>query len=50
MKPIKNRVFCPECGRAKMLFDTKKRAMTFIRFNKDEILAETGYAPKRCYY
>lgn len=50
MKPIKNRVFCPECGRAKMLFDSKKRAMTFIRFNKEEILAETGFAPKRCYY
>lgn len=50
MKPIKNRVFCPECGRAKMLFDSKKRALNFIKYNKEEILAETGYAPKRCYY
>lgn len=50
MKPIKNRVFCPECGRAKMLFESREKALNFIKFNKEEILEETGFAPKRCYY
>ena len=36
MKP-KNRVMCPDCGRQKMLFETKEKAMNFIKFNGDEI-------------
>lgn len=50
MKPIKNKVFCKDCGRTKMLFETEKKAENFIRFNKEEIETESGYGPQRCYY
>lgn len=50
MKPKKNRVYCEELGRTKMLFPSEKKAMNFIRFNTDEIIEETGKAPVRCYY
>ncbi|MEI6853294.1 MAG: hypothetical protein WCL06_10640 [Bacteroidota bacterium] len=50
MKPTKNKVFCNNCNRAKMLFETQKKAENFIRFNKDEIEAETGIVPQRAYY
>jgi hypothetical protein len=50
MKPRKNRVFCRDCERNKMLFDTEKKANNFIAFNQDEIKAETGFAPQRSYY
>ena len=33
MKPTKCKVFCLDCGRSKMLFDTEKKAQTFIKFN-----------------
>lgn len=33
----KNRVMCPECGRAKMLFDSESKAKNFIKFNGDDI-------------
>lgn len=47
MKPTKNRVFCPECRRTKMLFETEEKAERFIKFNK----AEMGeYCPVRAYY
>ena len=36
MKP-KNRVFCYDCGRPKLLFETEKKALNFIKFNADEI-------------
>lgn len=36
MKP-KNRVFCPDCGRQKMLFETERKAQDFLRWNSDEI-------------
>lgn len=35
MKPSKNRVFCHECKRAKMLFESEDKALRFIRFNAD---------------
>ncbi len=50
MKPTKNRVFCNGCGRAKMLFETEKKADNFIAFNQGEIEMETGVAPKRSYF
>lgn len=50
MKPTKNRVFCYDCNRPKMLFKTEKQAMNFIKFNADEIREETGYAPTRAYF
>lgn len=36
MKP-KHRVMCPGCGREKMVFETEKKAQTFLKFNMDEI-------------
>lgn len=50
MKPTKNRVFCPDCWRAKMVFPTLKKALNFIRYNKQDIIKEHGYAPVRAYY
>lgn len=37
MKPTKCRKVCPACGRPKMLFETEKKALTFIKFNGDEV-------------
>ena len=34
IKP-KNRVFCPDCMRSKMKFDSEKEAKNFIRWNKE---------------
>jgi len=50
MKPTKNRVFCKECGRVKMLFETEKKAQLFMKFNNEEIAAENGHAPTRAYF
>ena len=50
MKPTKNRVFCKDCGRVKMLFETEMKADNFIRFNSEDIELERGYSPNRSYY
>jgi hypothetical protein len=50
MKPKKNKVFCRDCGRTKMLFETEKKANNFIAFNQEEIETESGYAPQRSYF
>ena len=50
MKPTKNRVFCKDSGRTKMLFDTEKKADIFIKFNSEEIMTESAYSPIRSYY
>ncbi len=50
MKPTKNRVYCLDSKRNKMLFETEKKALTFIKFNKNEILNDNGYAPSRAYF
>jgi hypothetical protein len=50
MKPTKNKVFCKDCERTKMLFESEKKAENFIKFNKEEIKAESGYSPERSYY
>jgi hypothetical protein len=50
MKPTKNKVFCKNCDRTKILFETEKKAENFIKFNKEEIEAEAGYSPQRSYY
>ncbi|MDR3169022.1 MAG: hypothetical protein LBU27_04620 [Candidatus Peribacteria bacterium] len=50
MKPTKNRVFCGDCGKVKMLFKAEKKAENFIRFNSEEILKEQGTAPIRSYF
>lgn len=49
MKPSK-RIYCRECGRSKLLFESEKKALTFIKFNADEIEAEHGRKPERAYY
>src|SRR4051794_21403258 len=50
MKPTKNRVYCRDSGKQKMLFETEKKANSFIRFNSEEIESESGYSPIRGYY
>lgn len=45
MKP-KNRVYCREIGREKLLFETEKKALTFIKFNSDSMEKK----PERVYY
>lgn len=50
MKPTKNRIFCVGCNRPKMLFESKKKALNFIKFNAAEMEEETGMAPVRAYY
>ena len=50
MKPSKNRVFCKNCGRFKMFFETEKKADNFIAFNKEEIEQESGVSPQRSYF
>jgi len=50
MKPTKNKVFCKDCCRTKMLFETQKKADNFIAFNQEEIETESGYAPQRSYF
>ena len=49
MKPSK-RIYCRECGRSKLLFETEQKALRFIKFNADEIETETGRKPERAYY
>ena len=50
MRPTKNRVFCKDSGRPKILFETEKKANTFIKFNSQEIETEVGYSPIRSYF
>lgn len=50
MKPTKNRVFCRDCRRVKMLFDTQEKADAFILRNQEQIKEESGYSPKRSYH
>lgn len=48
MKPKNNRVMCPECFRAKMLFETQKQADNFIKWNGEDI--DTHGGELRSYY
>ena len=49
MKP-KNRIYCASSGKSKLLFATEKKALTYLKFNYDEILQKNGIAPIRAYY
>ena len=49
MKPNKSRVLCPDCGRQKMLFETEKQALTFLKFNEDAVNPD-GTREMRVYY
>lgn len=50
MKPIRNRVFCSDCGRVKMLFPSEEKADNFIAFNAEKMTADGGKAPGRSYF
>ncbi len=50
MKPTKNRIFCPCSQRPKMVFATKKEAISFLKFNANDIKERTGIKPVRAYY
>ena len=50
MKPTRNKIHCPECGRTKMLIESEEKAINFMRFNNEQIKEETGKAPVRAYY
>ena len=50
MKPTKNRVYCNDSGKIRMLFETEKKANLFIKFNSEEIESESGYSPIRVYF
>lgn len=50
MKPTRNRFFCREARRVKMLFPTECSAKNFMKFNSELIKEETGYSPIRSYY
>jgi len=49
MKP-KNRFFCKDSGKLKLLFESEKKAGLFIKFNSEEIESESGYSPIRTYF
>ena len=49
MKP-KNRIYCPQCNRLKLQFESEAKALNFIRYNAEEIKEDAGYAPIRAYY
>jgi hypothetical protein len=36
MKPT-HRIFCPDCGKPKMLFETERKAQDFLKWNASEI-------------
>ncbi len=50
MKPTKNRIYCRDCGRVKMLFESEKAANTFMKFNSEEIAELNGHAPIQSYF
>jgi len=47
-KPKNNRVWCPECGRPKMLFESESKANNFIKWNGEDI--DTNGGKLRPYY
>jgi hypothetical protein len=49
MKPTKSRVMCPDCGKQKMLFESEKKANTFLKFNEEEVNPD-GTREMRVYY
>lgn len=50
MKPTKNRVFCNNCHRVKMVFQTQEKAENFIKFNADNIAEKSRNVPVRSYF
>ena len=52
MAKPKNKIFCRDCNRPKILFETEKKAELFIKYNADEIAEHNrkGKKPIRSYY
>jgi hypothetical protein len=50
MKPNRSKVYCADAGRSKILFETEKKAINFIKFNAEEIRSESGFSPTRAYF
>ena len=55
MAKPKNRVWCPDCGKPKMLFETANSAKLFIKFNGGQITDDVSklrvyYCPACCGY
>ena len=50
MKATKSKVYCRDINRSKILFETEKKADTFIKFNGNEIKSQSGYSPVRSYF
>jgi len=52
MAKPKHLIYCPKCGRSKMLFETQKKADLFIKFNSDDVEQESKShkKPVRSYY
>lgn len=50
MKPTKNKFFCVDIGRTKLLFESQEKAERFIKFNSEDIFEKSGKAPVRCYF
>ena len=46
----KNRVFCAECGRRKILFESEDKANRYIEYNAKHIINKKGNQPTRAYY
>ena len=49
MKP-KRAMYCLESRKRKILFDTEKKANTFMKFNAEDIEKQSGYRPIRSYF
>ncbi len=50
MKPVKNRIFCDDCGHTKIFFESYRKAMRYLALNADEVERETGKRSVRAYY
>lgn len=50
MIPVKYRIFCPAAGRAKMSFESEKKANTYLKFNAQDYLEKKGVELARTYY
>lgn len=50
MKPTRSRIYCRDSAKSKILFETEKKANNFIKFNAEEIKAESGFSPVRSYF
>ena len=48
MKPTRNRVMCPDCGKVKMLFESEKKAQAFIDWNAQDIQNGDRLRPYYC--